>query len=133
MYKLKLSVQEGRALILVLIILGLGALLIPTFLSHSSTNLLATRATEEGLKEQYAADSGIEYALWQLQTGVLTGTTGYGINNKGVEVTWTEYISPTYVITSTATSDDESSTTIISYVYVDDSSRPAILTYNINP
>ena len=118
MLKRTISDESGRALILVLIILCLGALLIPTFLSHSSTNLFAARVTEEGLKEQYAADSGIEYALWRLQTGVFTGTTGYGINTKEVDVTWTEYISPTYVITSTATSDDGSSTTIVSFVQI---------------
>ena len=118
MLKKVISDERGRVLILVLIILAIGILLIPVFLSHASTNLLATRATQEGLKEQYAADSGIEYALWQLQTGVFTGTTelGHRINNKGVEVTWSEYISPTYVITSTAISDDGSSTTIVSYI-----------------
>ena len=63
MSKLKFSVQEGRVLVLVLIILGLGALLIPAFLSHASTNLFASRATEEGMKEQYAADAGVEYAI----------------------------------------------------------------------
>ena len=111
MLKKVISDENGRALALTLVILGIGVLLIPVLLSHASTNLFANRAIEEGLKEQYAADSGIEYALWQLQTGVFSGTADYGVNNKDVEVAWTEYISPTYVITSTA-----GSTTIISYV-----------------
>jgi len=116
MLKRTISDESGRALALTLIILGIGVLLLPVFLAHASTNLFATRAVEEGLQEQYAADSGIEYALWQLQTGVFSGTADYGVNNKAVDVTWTEYISPIYVITSTATTPGESSTTIVSYV-----------------
>ena len=142
MPKLKVSAQEGRALIMALIVLAVGALLIPPFLAHISTNLAATRATEKGLKEQYAADSGIEYALLQLKNGITTSQNPYTytINNKGVGVTWGLYIiSPTiYVITSTATSVvDESSTTIVSYVkYIedgDDSGGLEIITYKINP
>lgn len=116
MPRLKLSAQEGQALTLTLIILGLSVLLIPIFLVHISTNLLVSRSTEERLKEQYAADSGVEYALWQLQHGVFTGTTGYGINNKAVDVTWGLYTGDTYQITSTARGGDGSSTTIEAYV-----------------
>ncbi len=66
MSKLKPSAQEGRALVMALIVLAVGSLLIPLFLAHASTNLLATRVTEEGMKEQYAADAGVEYAMWKL-------------------------------------------------------------------
>jgi len=65
MSKLKLSAQEGRALIMALIVLAVGTLLIPPFLAYISTNLLASRATEEGMREQYAADAGVEYAIWK--------------------------------------------------------------------
>jgi len=118
MLKRVISDESGRTLAWTLIIMSIGALLIPTFLSHASTNLLAARATEEGLRELYAADSGVEYVLLQLKNGVLEGQQGYGINNRYVEVTWRVYISPTtYVITSVATSlIDGSSTTIVSHV-----------------
>jgi len=66
MSKLKLSAQEGRALALALVALAIGCLLIPPFLSYISTNLLASRATEEGMKEQYASDAGVEYTVWKL-------------------------------------------------------------------
>jgi len=66
MSKLKLSAQEGRALALTLIVLAIGCLLIPPFLAYISTNLFASYATEEGMKEQYAADAGVEYAVWKL-------------------------------------------------------------------
>lgn len=66
MSKLKLSAQEGRALALTLIVLAVGSLLIPPFLAYIGTNLLASRVTEEGMKEQYASDAGVEYAIWKL-------------------------------------------------------------------
>ncbi len=66
MSKLKLSAQEGRALALALVALAIGCLLIPPFLSYISTNLFASIATEEGMKEQYAADAGVEYVVWKL-------------------------------------------------------------------
>ena len=66
MLKKVISDESGRTLALTLIILGIGVLLIPVFLAHASTNLFASQATEEGLKEQYAADAGVEYALYRL-------------------------------------------------------------------
>jgi hypothetical protein len=67
MLKKVISDERGRALVLALIVLGVGMLLIPTFLAHISTNLLAARATEVGITEYYASDAGIEYTLWQLK------------------------------------------------------------------
>ena len=120
MLKKVISNESGRILVWTLVILALGTLLIPPLLARVSANLLASRAIEEGLKEQYAADSGVEYALLQLQSGITTGQSPpYIINNKKVNVTWGEYpgITDTYKITSTATSDIyESSTTIESYI-----------------
>jgi hypothetical protein len=112
-----ISDESGRILVWTLVVLGIATLIIPGLLTHISTNLLASRTIEEGLKEQYAADSGVEYALLQLQYGINTGQISYTINTKGVEVTWGECIAGTYKITSTATSQFYgSSTTIESYV-----------------
>jgi len=58
--------QEGRVLILALMILAVSSLLIPPFLSHITVKLHATRSTEEGMKAQYASDAGVEYAIGQL-------------------------------------------------------------------
>jgi len=129
--KLKVSAQEGGALVLALIVLAIGALLVPVFLSHASTNLLATRVTEEDMKELYAADAGVEYALGHLLHGVEPeggwgGLPKFEINNKTVTVTID--IVPqdlfedglVYEIISTATSDDEGSTTLKSLVWVSD-------------
>jgi len=114
---------------MVLIILAIGVVLIPVFLSHASANLLATRVTEEGMKEQYAADAGVEYALGHLLHGEepVDGWPGWSaefeMNSKAVTVT---IINETdlatedgqvYRITSTATGDDGSSTIIESWVW----------------
>jgi len=112
-------------LALALIILGIGALLIPTFLAYTSTKLLASRAIEESLKEQYAADAGMEYALWHLGLGGLEVPEGgqeelpeFTVNNKTVNVSVENEGDGIYKITSTATSGDGSSTTIVSYVKI---------------
>jgi len=120
MLRKAVSDEGGRVLVWALVVLGIGALTIPPLLAHISTNLSASRAIEERLKEQYAADSGVEYALLQLRNGITTSATPYTytINNKYVEVTWGLLpITETYKITSTATSQiDGSSTTIESYI-----------------
>ena len=96
--------ESGRVLAWALVVLAIGVLLIPPLLAYISTNLLASRTVEEGLKEQYAADSGVEYAMLQIQNGITTGQNSYAINSKQVDVTWGEFITATYKITSTATS-----------------------------
>jgi hypothetical protein len=80
------------------------------------------------LKEQYAADSGVEYALFQLQNGMTTGQHSYTLNKKAVDVTWGEYITETYKITSVATSHSYgSSTRIESYVSLEVVDSPWLL------
>jgi hypothetical protein len=114
-----ISDEKGGVLAWALVVLALGVLFIPPLLSRVSANLIASRTIEEGLREQYAADSGVEYALLQIRGGITTSQSPYTytINNKGVEVTWGEYITETYRITSTATSDTYgSSTRIESYI-----------------
>ncbi|MFP3853103.1 MAG: hypothetical protein ACLFWD_02290, partial [Anaerolineales bacterium] len=58
--------QAGGSLPGVLIAIAVGAVLMGAFLSHVSSRMLATRATAENAKELYAADSGVEYAIWVL-------------------------------------------------------------------
>ena len=122
------SDERGRILAWTLVVLGIGALLIPPLLTRVSTSLTACRAIEESLKEQYAADSGVEYALWQLQNGITTGQSSYTLNRKTVDVTWGQYITDTYKITSTATGHtDGSSTTIESYISLEIVDSPPLL------
>ncbi|MDX1600157.1 MAG: hypothetical protein R3191_01445 [Anaerolineales bacterium] len=58
--------ENGGSLPSVLIAIGVGALLLAPFLAHVSSRMLATRAAEDDSAELYAADSGIEFAIWHL-------------------------------------------------------------------
>lgn len=128
MLKRIISDERGRILAWTLVILGVGALLLPPLLTRVSTSLIASRAIEESLQEQYAADSGVEYALLQLKNGITTGQHSHTLNKKAVDVTWGQYITDTYKITSTATGHTYgSSTTIESYVSLEVVDPPQLL------
>ena len=115
MVKKVISDESGRVLVWTLVILGIGALLIPPLLASISTNLLATRAIEEDLKEQYAADAGVEHAIFRMSTGdyILEESfdTPTPVNNLPVSVTITQAAQDAYKIVSEA-----GDTTIESYV-----------------
>ena len=128
MMKKLISDERGRALAWTLVVLGVGSLLIPPLLGRVSASLMACRSSEEGLKEQYAADSGVEYALFQLKNGKTKGQYSYTLNKKAVDVTWGEYITDTYKIASVATSHSYgSSTRIESYVSLEVVDSPWLL------
>jgi hypothetical protein len=114
MLKKVMSVESGQILTWTLVILGIGALLIPPLLSFVNTNLGASRTIEEGLKEQYAADAGVEYALYRLANDddvpFSDEQTPTLVNNMPVMVT-VESEGDYYKITSTA-----KDTVICSYV-----------------
>ena len=58
--------ESGQAIILALIMLALGSMfLIPSF-SLASTTVKTGQMVEENMKGVYAADAGIEDALWKL-------------------------------------------------------------------
>lgn len=67
MLKKVISDESGRALILALIALGVGMMLLPTFLAQINTNLFASRSIEVGIEEYYSSDAAIEYTLWQIK------------------------------------------------------------------
>ena len=122
--------EKGRTMILALILLVVGGLIITPLLAYMSTGLIAGEVYERSTAELYAADAGVEDALWQLkQTDPdipttpgqsLNYTLNSAVNNKTIEVT-IDMISGTsggglYKITSTATSAGGSNTSIESYV-----------------
>lgn len=64
--------QGGQALILVLILLAVGTLLIVPVLRFTFTGLRSQSISEDVVTKQYATDSAVEDALWQLlRNGVL--------------------------------------------------------------
>ncbi len=100
------SGESGRALLWALVVLGIGALLIPPLLASISTNLFATRAVEESLKEQYAADAGVEQAIFLMSTGDYNLGESFDppplVNNLPVSVTITVAAEDVYKIMSEA-------------------------------
>ena len=59
--------EGGQALPIVLVLLTLGGLLIIPGLNYSSTSLKAGKIVEEKFKGFYAAECGVEDALWKLK------------------------------------------------------------------
>ena len=58
-----------------LIFLVLAGLVVGPFLSYETTTLLATQVTDRLVDEQYAADAGVEDAIWKLLYTDITDTT----------------------------------------------------------
>ena len=110
--------ESGQGVLLtVLILLLLGALITVPLLSFMGTGLVAGRVHEQRTQEFYAADAGVEDALYKLANNITPPSNPYtltDINGKTVNVT----IEPEgiyFKITSTATSIDKRETTIIAY------------------
>jgi len=59
--------ERGQALIMVLVLLMLGSLALPPVLSHIGTALKTGQVYESKANELYAADSGVEDAIWQVK------------------------------------------------------------------
>ena len=114
--------EKGHGLDLVLTLLGLGGLIMAPLLGLMSTGLTAGQVYEENTHELYAADAGVEDGIWHLTRGgspddILELT----VNDKAVTVEMEElphdcYELATYEITSTATSQDGSDTTVLARV-----------------
>ncbi len=58
--------ESGQAFLMVLVMLGLGGVLIVPSLTLTSTSLKTGQMVEENMKGIYAADAGIEDALWRM-------------------------------------------------------------------
>ena len=121
--KLLKNGQSGQALILALILLALSSLLVVPILNLAGTSLTYHQVIERNTLETYAADSGVEYALCELgnnpeqYAGELLQES-FTTNGRDVDVTAEHLGDDIYKITSTATTDSNSSTTIESYVHI---------------
>jgi hypothetical protein len=60
--------EKGQALPLVLIFLVVGGLTITPSLSHATSSLIACRNSEENINGFFAADAGVQYAVWCLES-----------------------------------------------------------------
>jgi hypothetical protein len=128
--------EKGYALTLVLILLVVGGLILAPLLGLMSTGLLAGKVYEKKTDEIYAADAGVEDAIWRIMHSNNISYPYYypkplTVNGKSVYVVINRTdIDPTpcgenftYQILSTAATNDgggtaaiDSSTTIEAYV-----------------
>ena len=79
--------EKGQALIIALVLMLLGGLIIAPLLGFVRTGLTAGQVHEERMAELYAADAGIEDALWKIVSDqVPAGPYLLTVNGKEVTV-----------------------------------------------
>ena len=119
--------EKGAALALALVLLVVGGLILTPLLGLMSTGLIAGQVYEKKTDELYAADAGVEDAIWRIQTNTLTfvnnssGPWHLTVNGRNVTVeVYREDMDPTpcgmnftYQILSTAATDDGGGTAAI--------------------
>ena len=103
--------QNGQVLVLVLIVLALGGIILAPTLNYTASSLKHQQVHETKTLELYSADSGIASALVALSSGN-TMVTPYTLNGRTVSANVTNLGDGNWLITSTASSPDGSSTTI---------------------
>ncbi|PPD58614.1 DUF7305 domain-containing protein [Dehalogenimonas etheniformans] len=72
--------QAGMAMILALVMLALGGLILGPLLGLVVTSLNVGKHTEIAVEDYFAADSGVEKALWYINQDPLTFTADYGLD-----------------------------------------------------
>ena len=77
---MKIKSQKGIALPLVMLIIMTGALIIPSFIGRVGNNLLGSRYYRQSIDEEYAADSGAEHAVWNVDKNGLGASIPHGGN-----------------------------------------------------
>ncbi|MBN1191521.1 MAG: hypothetical protein JXA46_17325 [Dehalococcoidales bacterium] len=110
-----LAGESGLALPIVLGVLALGALVTAPFLAHASSNSIGSAVFSRTSQETYAAEAGVEHAIWSLAEEDLDSdlvnvgdSTGYILSDR------INGISPDITVTRTSgnSSRDESGGTI---------------------
>ncbi|MCJ7515735.1 MAG: hypothetical protein MUO89_07210 [Dehalococcoidia bacterium] len=125
-----LKSEAGQVLPMALVLLALGGLLVVPVLSLMSTNLVANRVVETNNYELYAADAGVEHALWNMQynsDGFTLPNDGapptqlpeFTLNERTVDVQISKSVGEPYKITSIATGANGHSTTVECYIDIE--------------
>jgi hypothetical protein len=121
-----LKKEAGQALPMALILLVLGGLLVVPSLALMHTNLNANRTVNQSNLELYAADAGVEEVMWHIRyepgfqlpvVGVQKPVTVPQINGTTVTAVLDRPVAgQPFRITSTATSPDGHSTTVVCFL-----------------
>ncbi len=82
---MKRTGEKGSVLILVMVFMLVGMLIITPLLNFMATGLQVGRTYEMLMNRQYAADGGVEQALWRIQNG-LADETPFSISLNGCVV-----------------------------------------------
>jgi len=123
--------ESGKILVMVLVLLVVGGLLLTPLLGLMSTGLMAGQVYEKKAAELYAADAGVEDAIWRIRDRSLMFNAanwsypdGLTVNGKNVTVeVYRESIGTgchkeyRYQIVSTAIGDESSLTGVEAHVY----------------
>ena len=118
--------EAGQALVAVLVVLLMSMVLVPPMLGMSSSGMRSTQIREEDTLALYAADAGVEDALFRLTRNLQGNATplSYAMatefNNCDVDVTIDDLGDTTYRITSTSDGLGGLPTTVESYVQFSD-------------
>jgi len=123
--KLPKNRESGQALIMALILLALGGLLVVPGLNLAMTNLKYHDMIQGETLRAYSADSGVAYGLYEVYNNPEEYQSAslhysYDINNTTVDIAVSYNATlGLYKITSTATSPNNRSTTIETYVIIE--------------
>ncbi len=79
--------EKGTALLLTLICLALGSILIASSIAYADSMLLATSVRDERNEAFYAADSGVDDAIWCIKNSVVPPRATLPQNINGYQVT----------------------------------------------
>lgn len=97
------SAESGQALVIALVALAVGVLLVAAFAYYATVSQRASRAARETLVEHYAADAGVEHAIWRLTyeagfTQTVTAASPFvytvTLNGETVVITVTRVVTP---------------------------------------
>src|SRR5512136_2024124 len=124
--------EKGQAMLVAVILLLMSGLIAAPLLAHVSTGVLTGQVYQTRTAELYAADAGVEDAVWNIQAKTdrvegltqcsqSTNYTMTGVNGKTVDVTITlltiqNNIPADYLVESIATGDNSSRTKITAYI-----------------
>ena len=84
LWKQIMKEEKGMALPIVLVLLLLGGLLIAPALSYASTSLNAGQVVKENVRGVYAADAGVEHALWCIKNDAVPPLQPYPLPEENI-------------------------------------------------
>jgi cytoskeletal protein CcmA (bactofilin family) len=107
--------ERGNVLVFVLVVLVVASLALPAFLKLSFESLRSTYRSQDEMQQFYAADLGVEDALFRLGDESFVVPMSYeleDVNGYDVNVCITKDEEGTYVVISTAIKDNEPDATV---------------------